>query len=365
MLASRLIIRTFGPLLLLFMWALGPDRAQAQRVSATVDSTRSVIHYTGSATMHDWTGTSRDVSGMLVISPSNPESSRAVVRARVASFESGPDRRDRKMQEVTDAEKYPTVTYRTTDIRATHWGRSVDGKSGRWRVKGDLTFHGQTHPVDATVRVRVTEDSVFAHARFPVSLTRFDVERPKLLWVDPIADTIRIEAEVVGAIQEPATAKARLDTTRSEVTGSRQIASAGLRHLSSPRYPGSSVGVRSTARVPSRDQPEWSLSFFGFTDGSAHMVNAKSVTIETTRRTIQPERIESKTRTLDDGTNVEIVQAFFPRSTFRSIANALTVSATIGGFAFPISWTARQDMRLLLEQVPRPSPQKVSSTEGR
>lgn len=39
----------------------------AQRVSAAVDSTASVIDYTGSAVMHSWTGTSREVAGTLAL----------------------------------------------------------------------------------------------------------------------------------------------------------------------------------------------------------------------------------------------------------------------------------------------------------
>lgn len=184
-------------LAVLVLVGAAPSPAPAQPIRATVDSSRSVIDYTGSAVAHDWTGTSRTVTGRLVLYPEAPDSSRVDIQAPVASFDSGNNRRDRKMQSVTEASRYPTVRFRSDDVRPERWGRSADGFAGFWRTTGQLTFHGQTHPVEATVRVDVTDDSVFARARFPVSLTRFDVDRPELLFV-PIADTIRIDARVVG-----------------------------------------------------------------------------------------------------------------------------------------------------------------------
>ena len=182
-----------------------PGAAQAQRVVATVDSTESVIDYTGSAPLHDWTGTSRSVSGTLVLDPETPDSSRAVLRVPVAGFDSGNDRRDRKMREVTEAERYPTVEFRATDLQPELWGRASEGYAGTWRVTGDLTFHGRTHPVEVTADVAINEDRVRIRAEFPISLTRFEVERPSILWAS-IGDKIRIDARIVAIVQGPSSA---------------------------------------------------------------------------------------------------------------------------------------------------------------
>ncbi len=191
------------PAALVVLVLVGPEPTFGQRVAVTIDSTRSVIDYTGSATMHNWTGTSRSVTGRLVLDLDVPDSSRVAVRAPVASFVSGRSRRDRKMREVTEAARHPFVEFRATTIRPRRWGATEEGHAGQWAVTGDLTFHGRTHPVEAAVDVRTTADSVRARAQFPVSLTRFDVERPELLWV-PIGDTIRVDARIVGAVEPTA-----------------------------------------------------------------------------------------------------------------------------------------------------------------
>ena len=350
-------------LLTLFFCLLGPARSAAQPVSARIDSSASVIDYTGSATMHDWTGTSRNVSGTLVVDPRTPGSSRAVVRAPVASFESGPDRRDRKMQAVTEADRYPTVTLRTTNIRPVRWGRSSGGHAGRWAVTADLTFHGQTHAVETTVDVRVTEDSVHAHAQFPVSLTRFGVERPKLLWVDPIADTIRIDARVSGAIQPPTTATKRLDTTRSAVTGTRRIASTDLRDLPADRYSGTSAGLHAAVRRPEAGTAEWIVAVYGFAEQPIGLSDTPTITLTADGQPVSPLRSTGTSRQLDDGTTVEIVRMFFSPSSFQTLAEALTASATIGPAHFSLPWHTRHDLRLLLDTMPARSSDPVSSRD--
>ena len=173
------------------------DPVSAQPVRGTVDSTASVIHYTGTAPLHDWTGTSRRVEGRFVLAPDRPDSSRAVIRVPVASFDSGNNRRDRGMRDVTEADAYPFVTFRGTDFTPAIWGRGASGYRGTWAVTGTLTFHGQTHPVADTARVEVAGDSVRVRAQFPVSLTQFGVERPGFMGLT-VGDTIRIDAQLVG-----------------------------------------------------------------------------------------------------------------------------------------------------------------------
>jgi len=176
--------------------------AQAQRVRAVVDSTESVVKYTGSAPLHEWTGRSRSVEGTFVLDPRGPERSRARLQIPVASFDSGNDRRDRTMREVTDAEEHPFVTFQATVLHPTVWGRGSEGPAGRWAVTGELTFHGETRVMDDTVDVRVSGDTVRVRARFPISLTHFQVERPSIVGFS-IADTIQIDAQLVGVAKGP------------------------------------------------------------------------------------------------------------------------------------------------------------------
>lgn len=358
-------LRHVAPVVLsLAVFLVGPAQLSAQGLTTPVDSTASVIHYTGDARMHNWTGTSRSVSGMFALTPETPQSSRAVVQAPVASFKSGRDRRDRKMREVTEAKKYPTVEYKTTEIQPIEWQKTSEGYAGRWDLEGDLTFHGRTKPVEARAQVQITSDSVFVDAQFSVSLTRFGVERPKLMWVDPIGDTIKIDAHVVGAVNEPSTADQRLERSRSELTGMTQLASAELRSLPAERYAGNTLRLRAEARYRDDDPEEWSLLFYGFTKQDPTLINAGSVAIHTSGETLVPTKVERKTRSLDNGATVEIVEAVLSRSSFTTVAQTLTASVRIGETDFPLPWSTRRDLRRILEAVPVSSSEQVSSANG-
>lgn len=177
--------------------SLAAAPTNAQRVTATIDSTESVIAYTGTAPLHSWTGTSRSVQGQFVLDSESPDSSRVVVQVPVSSFDSGNDRRDRGMRDVTEARMYPFVEFRGTGFTPVMWGRGSDGPAGRWAITGELTFHGQTHALDETVEVRAQGGAVRATAQFDVSLSQFEVERPGIMGFT-VGDTIRIDMNVVG-----------------------------------------------------------------------------------------------------------------------------------------------------------------------
>jgi polyisoprenoid-binding protein YceI len=81
-----------------------------------------------------------DATQMRVLDPKAPASRRADVQSNMT----GP--------EVLDVSTYPTIVFRSTSITGTD--------STRWTVNGNLTLHGQTHPITfAAVRADATHFS--------------------------------------------------------------------------------------------------------------------------------------------------------------------------------------------------------------
>src|ERR1041385_3493137 len=107
--------------------------------------------------------------------------------AEVPCFDSGNSNRDSHAMEVLDALTYPTVSFRSTAIRA---------EGPALTVTGDLTFHGQTR----SVVFRAAEDSsggvLTVRGNAAISLTDFSIDRPTLLMV-PVEDTLRISFTMV------------------------------------------------------------------------------------------------------------------------------------------------------------------------
>src|SRR4029079_5667863 len=81
-----------------------------------------------------------EVSGTITIDD-QPERSHIEVVLKVASIDIGNPDRDGQLRSADffDADKYPTITFRSTEIEP--------GTSGTWAVTGDLTVLDVTRPI--------------------------------------------------------------------------------------------------------------------------------------------------------------------------------------------------------------------------
>jgi polyisoprenoid-binding protein YceI len=329
-------------------WA-GGAAVQAQPVHAVVDSSDSRIDYTGSAVLHDWTGTSRDVSGSIAVTPTAPAGSSVEIRAPVASFDSGNDRRDGNMREVTEVESYPTVRFRSTDVRPKQWGRAGSGYAGTWEVAGELTFHGETHELTTDVTVRVEEGGrVRAETEFPVSLTKYGIDRPALAWVAPINDVIRVDVQIAA----PASGALASGVEVVASDSGRTIRSESVRPVVQSTYPGTRPGVAAAYAEDAGGGATWSLSVHGVTDTATDLTATEQVRLRVDGEFLQPLRVEVRREVQDDGNVEEVKTAFFTRSIFEQIATADRVEVLSGDTRFLIAHPTRHDLRLILDRAP-------------
>lgn len=140
--------------------------------------------------LHSVEGHSEAVEGRARLLPDGTV--QLAVRARVDSFDSGNGNRDAHMREVTEAARFPFVTLKAV-------GGVAPGASGEpvaVALRGELDFHGVVRAVEIPATVRLEGSRATAAARFPVSLTDHEVERPSLLFVK-VEDRIVVEARLV------------------------------------------------------------------------------------------------------------------------------------------------------------------------
>lgn len=187
-----------GSLALLFALAV-PTIAQPQTIP--VDTAQSTLAYTGSHPLHSWTGTSNAVHGTLGLDLADPAQSTVEIRVPVESFDSGNGNRDSDMLDVVEVDRYPDVRFTSDRIEVTAWEETAEGYQGSWQVTGMLDFHGQEHPITLPVEVSVMGDTFEANSTFEVSLERFEVPRPRLLFMS-IRDTIELEGTIRATLPE-------------------------------------------------------------------------------------------------------------------------------------------------------------------
>src|SRR6478672_12012680 len=111
----------------------------------TIDPTHTSVEFIGRHLMITRVrGRLPDVSGTITIAD-EPERSHVEVELGVATLDTGDAQRDASLRspDFFDAENYPTITFRSTDVEAS--------ASGTWSVTGDLTVRGVTRPVTLEV----------------------------------------------------------------------------------------------------------------------------------------------------------------------------------------------------------------------
>ena len=166
--------------LLLAALALAPA-ALAQgtpRVYAVKDG--STLGYTLIHKLHEVKGTARRVEGKARLLPDG--TLQVAMRARVEDFDSGNANRDAHMKEATDASRFPLIEFKGVSS-----GVRVPARLPATvpvTVKGKLTFHGVTRPIEVPLELTFTSQrQVQVAGRFELSLEAFAIERPSLLMV--------------------------------------------------------------------------------------------------------------------------------------------------------------------------------------
>jgi polyisoprenoid-binding protein YceI len=127
-----------------------------------------------------------------------PEDSKVDVTIQVKSITTGDEGRDGHLlsPDFFDAENFPTITFVSTAV-------TPDGDND-WKVTGDLTIHGDSHPVVLDLEFAGVESDPWDNVRAGFSATtEIDRETWGLSWNQPLAGggvlvgkKIKIEIEV-------------------------------------------------------------------------------------------------------------------------------------------------------------------------
>ncbi len=145
-----------------------------------VDSANSYITYEASHPVHDWSGTTGEVQGVVLLKEERP--SRIAVVAPVASFDSKNSNRDAHALEVLDALSFPKVSFYSDRISLQDNDLSLVGK---------IDFHGVSVPLETTVKWAKEKESWILDAAFSITPSQFDISLPSFMLVK-MRDNIQI-----------------------------------------------------------------------------------------------------------------------------------------------------------------------------
>ena len=163
------------------------------------------------------TGETSEVVGRIVFDGDGPivavESS-IVIQA--ATLKTDSDKRDRYVRERTlQTAQYPEIIFRPTSSEGLPSPLSEASGEVEFTISGDLTLLDQTRPVTWDVTAEFG-DSITGLAVIDINFEQFGMDKPRVAVVVSVGDTIRLELDFVGTVEQTAAMSTDSDDSDTE-----------------------------------------------------------------------------------------------------------------------------------------------------
>jgi len=139
-------------------------------------------------------GKTRDVKGKIVLDASGAvvkDSSKIVVNAQ--ALQTDQKRRDNHLKKQTlETDKFPQITLVPVSFEG-FTGDLPAGQEKTFTMMGDLTVRNVTKPTKWDVVARRQGNDIVGTAKTVFTLQDFSIEKPRVVMVLSVADTVRLE----------------------------------------------------------------------------------------------------------------------------------------------------------------------------
>ena len=143
-----------------------------EKKKIVADKSVSEITYSMVHPMHEWTGTSKDINGVIIYNEGESRIESVAISILLSSFDSKNSNRDSHALEVLDAIKYPTVKFS---------GSNIQKNGEELTITGNLTFHNVTKPITVTAKQTKDKKRLWVTGSFNVDITEYQIEQPSLM----------------------------------------------------------------------------------------------------------------------------------------------------------------------------------------
>lgn len=171
----------------LFAITLAIHLVAQEKVKVRSVSGESSITYSMNHPLHTWTGESKEINSIILTDPARSVIYQVAVSAKVSTFDSKNANRDSHMIEVTEALKFPDVTFVSNTV-------NMDGSE--FTSMGTITFHGVSQPVALKGKFTKEGTKFTFTGDFNLKLTQFNVEPPTLMTIKT-EDDFKLQFKVV------------------------------------------------------------------------------------------------------------------------------------------------------------------------
>ena len=163
------------------------------------------------------TGETSEVVGRIVFDADGAivaDESSIVIQA--GTLKTDNDRRDRYVREQTlQTANYPEIIFRPTSAEGLPSPLSEASGEVEFTLSGDLTIRDQTRPVTWDVTAEFG-DSITGLAVIDINFEQFGMDKPSVAVVVSVGDTIRLELDFVGTVEQIAAMSTGSDDSDTE-----------------------------------------------------------------------------------------------------------------------------------------------------
>jgi len=165
---------------------LGMQTPNFDQIKVSNDIKKSFITYAMSHPLHSWTAVNKNVSSVILCDEQKQKITQVAVVTKVASFDSQNANRDSHTIEVTEALKYPKLTFQSS---------SIEQEGEKLRVNGTLSFHGVSKNITFLAYRKQHNNGIEVTGSFTVTMTEFNIEPPTLMGIST-EDWIKITFDI-------------------------------------------------------------------------------------------------------------------------------------------------------------------------
>ncbi len=175
---------------------------------------KNVIKFVSKAPIETIEGVASRTDGYIEVDLADAASASGQFEVDLTTVKTGIDMRDQHMRErFVHTDSFPKATFKLTKITKSGQKTLADGQPIDIEAQGEMTIHGVTKPVSVSGTVTYMKESEETQARlpgdllhvdvsFPILLSDFNIERPKMLFMK-LSDKVGIAVDVFASTKLP------------------------------------------------------------------------------------------------------------------------------------------------------------------
>jgi len=157
----------------------GLTTAFAYVASLSVDNSTSDLKILGTSTIHDWKIDAEEVAGTAQLEAADElKISDLDFWVNVKSLESGKGAMNRNTYEALNADKYPKIKYKLTDVVS----QSKTTTGYKLNTKGNLTIAGKTKSITMPVEALKRGGDISFKGEITFKMTDFEIDPPTAVF---------------------------------------------------------------------------------------------------------------------------------------------------------------------------------------